>query len=127
MTEGMPIPVFGDGTMRRDYTYIDDIVQGVMASIDYDRSKYEIFNRGESETTELNELISLLELSLGMPAIIDRQPMQPGDVPATYADISKARELLDYNPSTKIAEGIPKFVEWFRESSRPGVRKIYQR
>ena len=116
MTEGRPIPVFGDGTMRRDYTYIDDIIQGVMAAIDYDRSKFEIFNLGESETTELAELISLLERSLSLPAIIDRQPMQPGDVPATYADISKARELLGYKPSTKISEGIPKFVNWFRES-----------
>jgi UDP-glucuronate 4-epimerase len=121
MTEGRPIPVFGDGSMRRDYTYIDDIIQGVMAAIKYERSNYEIFNLGESETTELSELISLLEQSLGSRAIIDRQPMQPGDVPATYADISKARNMLGYDPSTKIAEGIPKFVEWFRGSLRPGA------
>lgn len=124
MTEGKPIPVFGDGTMRRDYTYIDDIIQGVMAAIGYERSKYEIFNLGESETTELAELISLLESSLGVTAIIDRQPMQPGDVPATYADISKAREMLGYNPTTKIAEGIPKFVEWFRGASRLGTSQL---
>ncbi len=116
ISEGKPIPVFGDGTMRRDYTYIDDIIQGVRAAIDYDRSNYEIFNLGESETTELSELISLLECSLDMRAIIDRQPMQPGDVPTTYADISKSRDLLGYNPTTKIADGIPKFVEWFRSS-----------
>ncbi len=117
ISESKPIPVFGDGTMRRDYTYIDDIIQGVRAAIDYDSSIYEIFNLGESETTELSELISLLERSLDMPAVIDRQPMQPGDVPTTYADISKSRELLGYNPTTKIAEGIPKFVEWFSSTA----------
>jgi UDP-glucuronate 4-epimerase len=114
ITGGKPIQVFGDGTSRRDYTYVDDIIQGVRAAIDYDRSMYEVFNLGESQTTELNELISLLERSLDMNAIIDRQPMQPGDVPTTYADISKSREMLGYNPTTKIADGIPKFVEWFR-------------
>ncbi|MFN2502433.1 MAG: GDP-mannose 4,6-dehydratase [Pyrinomonadaceae bacterium] len=114
ISEGNPIPVFGDGTMRRDYTYVDDIIQGVRAAMDYDASMYEIFNLGESETTELAELIALLERSLDMRAVIDRQPMQPGDVPATYADISKSRELLGYNPTTKIEDGIPKFVEWFR-------------
>lgn len=114
ITEGLPIQVFGDGTTRRDYTYIDDIIQGVRAAIDYDRSMYEIFNLGESQTVELGELITLLEQSLDMRAIIDRQPMQPGDVPTTFADISKSREMLGYNPTTKIADGIPKFVEWFR-------------
>ena len=82
--------------------------------IDYDRSMYEIFNLGESQTVELNELIELLERSLDIRAVIDRQPMQPGDVPITFADITKSRELLGYNPTTKIADGIPKFVEWFR-------------
>jgi len=114
ITEGKPIQVFGDGTARRDYTYIDDIIQGVRAAIDYDRSIYEIFNLGESQTIELNELIGLLERSLDMSAVIDRQPMQPGDVPITFADITRSRELLGYNPTTKIADGIPKFVEWFR-------------
>ena len=114
ITEGKPIQVFGDGTTRRDYTYIDDIIQGVRTAIDYDRSQYEIFNLGESQTVELNELIALLERSLDMQAVIDRQPLQPGDVPITYADIAKSRELLGYDPQTKIADGIPKFVEWFR-------------
>ena len=117
ITEGKPIQVFGDGTSRRDYTYVDDIISGVRAAIDYDRSMYEIFNLGESQTIELCELISLLERSLDMQAIIDRQPMQPGDVPITYADITKSREMLGYNPTTKIADGIPKFVEWFRSRS----------
>ena len=116
ITEGRPIQVFGDGTSRRDYTYIDDIIQGVRAAIDFDGSMYEIFNLGESQTTELGELIALLEKNLDMHAIIDRQPMQPGDVPVTYADISKSRKMLGYDPSTKIADGIPKFVEWFRST-----------
>lgn len=114
ITAGKPIEVFGDGSARRDYTYIDDIIQGVRAAMDYDRSVYEIFNLGESQTTELSELIELLERSLEMNAVIDRKPMQPGDVPTTFADISKARALLGYDPTTKIADGIPKFVEWFR-------------
>ena len=118
ISDGKPIPVFGDGSMRRDYTYIDDIIQGVRAAIDYDGTNYEVFNLGESETTELSELISLLERNLDMRAIIDRQPLQPGDVPTTYADISKSRELLGYNPNTKITDGIPKFVEWFRGLNR---------
>jgi UDP-glucuronate 4-epimerase len=116
ISEGRPIPMFGDGSARRDYTYVDDIIQGVRAAIDYDKSMHEVFNLGESETTELKRLIELIEESLGKKAIIDHQPMQPGDVPITYADISKAKKLLGYNPTTKIEEGIPKFVEWFRLS-----------
>ena len=114
ITEGKPIQVFGDGSTRRDYTYVDDIISGVRAAIDYKDSMHEIFNLGESETTELTRLIELLEESLGQKAVIDRQPMQPGDVPITFADISKAKKLLGYVPETKIEDGIPKFVEWFR-------------
>jgi len=108
--------MFGDGTSRRDYTYIDDIIQGVRAAIDYDQSKHEVFNLGESETTELRRLIELLEENLGKRAVVDNQPMQPGDVPLTYADITKARQLLNYNPQTKIEEGIPKFLEWYKSA-----------
>ncbi len=113
ISAGKPIPVFGDGTTRRDYTYVDDIIAGVRAAIDYEASKYEIINLGESRTVELRELISLLEKALGKKAEIDRQPMQPGDVPQTFADIAKARRLLNYNPQTQIEEGVSKFVEWF--------------
>lgn len=119
--EGQPIPVFGDGTTRRDYTYIDDIIAGVRAAIDYRGSDYEVVNLGESRTVELNELISLLEKNLNRRARINRQPMQPGDVPQTFSDVSKARRLLGYNPQTQIEEGIRRFVEWFRrekESAR---------
>jgi len=109
-----PIPVFGDGTTRRDYTYIDDIIDGIMAAINYNKSNYEVINLGESRTVELRELISLLEKELDMHAIIDRQPPQPGDVPQTFADISKARALLGYDPKTQIEEGLHRFVEWFQ-------------
>lgn len=117
ISDGKPIPVFGDGSTRRDYTYIDDIIQGVRAAIDYNKTPYEIFNLGESQTIELNELIEILEESLGRKAIIDRKRMQAGDVPITFADISKTKEFLGYNPTTKIREGIPKFVEWFSQKT----------
>jgi UDP-glucuronate 4-epimerase len=119
--EGRPIQVFGDGSTRRDYTYVDDIISGVRAAIDYDATMHEVINLGESETTELSRLIELLEDALGLNAIIDRQPMQPGDVPVTYADISKARNLLNYDPQTKIEQGIPKFVDWFRSIHTPAL------
>ncbi|HUS12313.1 MAG TPA: GDP-mannose 4,6-dehydratase [Pyrinomonadaceae bacterium] len=115
IAEGKSIPVFGDGTTRRDYTFIDDIIAGVRAAIEYAGTDYEVINLGESRTVELRELISLLEKELGATAKIDRQPLQPGDVPQTFADIRKARELLGYNPQTQIEEGIRKFIEWFRE------------
>ena len=112
--KGQPIPVFGDGTTRRDYTYVDDIIAGVRAAIDYEASPYEVINLGESRTVELRELIALLEKTLDRHAVIDRQPMQPGDVPQTFADITKARRLLGYNPQTEIEDGIQRFVQWFR-------------
>ena len=116
ISQHKPIPVFGDGTTRRDYTYIDDIIDGVTAAIDYDKSNYEVINLGESRTVELRELISLLEKELDTHAIIERQPPQPGDVPQTFADVSKARALLNYQPQTQIEEGLRRFVEWFRMS-----------
>ena len=108
-----PIPLFGDGTTRRDYTYVDDIISGVVAAMSYERSRFEIINLGESQTVELRRLVELLEEALGKRAIVDHQPPQPGDVPITYADVSKARELLGYDPKTKIEDGINLFVEWF--------------
>jgi len=114
--QGQPIQQFGDGSSRRDYTYIDDILQGMSACLTYDGALCEIFNLGESQTTTLGELIEGIEAALGKKAIIQRMPDQPGDVPLTYADIGKARSLLGYHPQTKIAEGLPKFVEWYRSS-----------
>jgi len=115
ISEGKPIPVFGNGTTRRDYTFIDDIIAGVRSAIDYEATEYEVINLGESRTVELRELISLLEKELDMNAIIDRQPLQPGDVPQTFADITKARRILGYDPRVPIEEGIQRFVEWWRE------------
>ena len=116
ISDDKAIPVFGDGTTRRDYTYIDDIIAGVRAAIDYDRTDYEIFNLGESRTVELRELITLLEGELGKKAQIDRQPLQPGDVPQTFANVEKAQRLLGYNPQTQIEDGIRRFVSWFNET-----------
>ncbi|MDQ3744747.1 MAG: GDP-mannose 4,6-dehydratase [Acidobacteriota bacterium] len=117
ISEGKPLPVFGDGTTRRDYTFIDDIIAGVRAGIDYEASAFEIINLGESRTVSLSELIALLERGLGREALIERRPTQPGDVPQTFADISKARRLLGYDPQTPIEEGIRRFVEWFRSNA----------
>ena len=112
--EGRAIPRFGDGSTRRDYTYIDDIMQGMMACLNYDGPLCDVFNIGESQTTTLNDLIGQIERALGKEATIHALPEQPGDVPLTYANIDKARAQLGYNPQTKIAEGIPRFVEWYR-------------
>jgi UDP-glucuronate 4-epimerase len=113
ISEGRPIPVYGDGTTRRDYTYIDDIISGVVAAMKLDQSPFEIINLGESQTVELRSLIALIEESLGKRAIIDRKPEQPGDVPITYANIDKARRLLGYDPKTQIEAGVKEFVTWF--------------
>lgn len=114
--EEKPIPVFGEGTTRRDYTYIDDIIAGMVAAMNYQASQFEVINLGESQTVELRYLIELIEKALGKRAIIDRKPLQAGDVPITFADVSKARRLLGYDPQTKIEDGIRRFIEWFKES-----------
>jgi UDP-glucuronate 4-epimerase len=118
IAEGQPINQFGDGTTRRDYTYVDDILQGVTACLQYEGALCDVFNLGESQTTTLNELIASIEDALGKKAVIRQMPEQPGDVPLTYANIDKARRLLGYDPHTKIAEGIPRFVEWFRRQAK---------
>lgn len=112
--EGSPIDQYGEGQTRRDYTYIDDIVQGVRAAADYEGPVYDVFNLGGAQTVSLRELIEKLEVATGRKAIIKRWPEQPGDMPATWADISKARELLGYSPDTAIDEGLAKFVSWYR-------------
>jgi len=111
--EGRPIDQYGDGSTRRDYTFIDDITQGVVSCLGYEGPLCDVFNLGESQTTTLSELIAAIENAVGKKAIINRLPEQPGDVPLTYADITKSREQLGYRPATKISEGIPKFVEWY--------------
>lgn len=113
ISAGRPIPVYGDGTTRRDYTYIDDITGGIRAALDYAASDYEVINLGEARTVELRALVALIESGLGRRAVIDRQPAQPGDVPQTFADIGKARRLLAYHPQTQIEDGIARFLAWF--------------
>ena len=114
---GQPIPVFGDGSTARDHTFITDILEGILACTRQEFG-FEVFNLGESQTVKLSELIALIESALGKKAVIDRQPLQPGDVPITYADISKAKKMLGYNPQVKAAKGIPLFVEWYRNSRK---------
>jgi len=111
-----PISVFGDGSMMRDFTYIDDIIDGVMGAIKYCEG-YEIYNLGESRPIRLDELIVEIEKALGKRAIINPLPLQPGDVKQTYADVSKAMERLGYEPSTEIASGLKIFVDWLRAKS----------
>src|SRR5256712_12508370 len=109
---GLPVPRFGDGSTRRDYTYITDIIDGVLRSIERVQG-FEIINLGGSETTRLGELIGLLENHLNRKAVVDEEPGQPGDVVATYADVDKARRLLGYAPKVHVDEGIGRFVEWY--------------
>src|SRR5436309_1425908 len=115
---GQPIDQFGDGSTRRDYTYIDDVIQGTMAALQYQGPLYDVFNLGESETIQLKELISAIENALGKKAKVNRLPEQPGDMPLTCADISKARKLLAYKPTTKLSEGLQKFIDGFLRSQR---------
>jgi len=111
--EGTPVPFYGDGSTRRDYTYIADIVDGVLRALDR-CAGFEIYNLGESQTISLAELVAAIERATGRKMLLDRQPMQPGDVLVTYADVSKARERLGYLPQTPLAEGLERFVAWYR-------------
>lgn len=113
---GEAIPFYGDGQTRRDYTYIDDIVEGVVAALDRCQG-YEIYNLGENATTTLEELVETLAREIGKPARIDRQPLQPGDVPLTCADISKARRMLGYDPKIPVADGLRRYVAWRRAAN----------
>lgn len=130
MVAGDRIPVFGNGTTRRDYTFIDDIVSGIRGALAYDRSPYEVINLGNDRTVTLAEMIAELERTLGVTAKIDRQPEQPGDVPQTWAAVDKAAELLGYRPETSFATGIERFCEWLRGTEsehsvvHPGVRSV---
>jgi UDP-glucuronate 4-epimerase len=118
MLAGQPIPVFGDGATRRDYTYVDDVVKGVRAALDYHGSRYEVINLGNDRTISLTEMIGELEAALGVTAIIDRQAEQPGDVPQTWASVDKAQALLGYRPSTRFGEGVARFVDWLKADMR---------
>jgi UDP-glucuronate 4-epimerase len=113
ISERNPIPVFGDGSSSRDYTFVEDTIQGIEAAITYDQSDFEIINLGNHQTVTLSELITAIEKISGKKAIIDRQPEQAGDVPKTYADISKAKRLLNYQPDTSLEKGLISFYEWY--------------
>jgi UDP-glucuronate 4-epimerase len=126
MEAGKPLPIFGDGATGRDYTYVDDIVAGILGALDYDFSRtagapFEICNLGNSSPITLSELVHSLERATGKPAIIQREGLQQGDVPLTWADISKAGKLLDYHPRTTLEEGLRKFVDWYRAAD-PALR-----
>lgn len=108
------IPIFGDGSTKRDYTYIDDIIEGIIAAINYNKTPYEIINIGGGEPINLTKMIEVIENSLEVKAMIKRLPMQKGDVDRTEADISKANRLLKYSPNTKFVDGIYKFVNWYK-------------
>lgn len=112
--EGKEIPVFGDGESRRDYVYVDDIISGIVAALRVN-PPFEIINLGESRTTTLRSLISQLEAAMGKKAILRFCPAQPGDMQITFASIDKARHLLGYQPTTPVEDGIPRFVEWYRQ------------
>jgi UDP-glucuronate 4-epimerase len=119
---GKPLPIYGDGSSGRDYTYVDDIVAGVLGALDFDMRAagagvpYEVLNLGNSHPVRLNELVELLEQTTGRKAFREAKPVQPGDVPLTWADISKAGRLLGYRPSTRLAEGLERFVAWYRRT-----------
>ncbi|MCX6293344.1 MAG: NAD-dependent epimerase/dehydratase family protein, partial [Sphingobacteriales bacterium] len=106
------IPFFGDGNTQRDYTYVDDIVKGVIGALNYEKTNYEIINLGNSHAVSLAELVNTIEAVLEKKAIINKLPVQLGDVPVTFSDISKAKELLDYMPTTSLKEGVIRFKEW---------------
>ena len=108
-----PLTMYGDGSTYRDYTYVDDIVDGICQAIKYEESNYEVINIGNSDTISLADLIYEIELVVDRKANKEVMPEQPGDVPKTYADITKAKELLGYNPSTDIKQGLQKFYEWY--------------
>jgi len=116
---GKPLPMFGDGGSKRDYTYIDDILDGVIKSLDQCEG-YRIYNFGESSTISLADLITLIEKTIGKKAQIERHDDQPGDVPITFADITRAKEELGYDPKVSVVEGLKRFFDWYKEMKLPG-------
>ena len=120
--DGLPIDKYGDGTTARDYTFISDIVDGIIGALNHrDGPICDIFNLGGSQTVTLNDLIATIEAAVGRKAQIHQLPDQPGDVPLTSADVSKANRLLNFKPTTTIAQGVPRYVEWFRDMRSRGL------
>ena len=110
--DGRPIPLYGDGSTRRDYTYVDDIVAGIRGAMRYEQTPFEVVNLGNDHTVSLAEMVRALEQVLGRRAVVERLPEQPGDVPQTWANIEKARRLFGYRPKTALLEGVQRFAEW---------------
>jgi len=119
MLAGKPIPVFGDGSTRRDYSYVADVASGIRAAMDYDRTMFEVVNLGNNQTVTLLEMIRGLETALGVRADIAWLPEQPGDVPQTWANLHKAQELLGYQPATSYHEGVARFARWLTAAVAP--------
>ncbi len=117
MQEGQPIPMFGDGSTARDYTYIDDIIDGVVRSMERCQG-YEIYNLGESRTTSLKDLIQQIGEAIGVEPVIDQKPLQPGDVTITFADVSRAKAQLGYDPSTLVVDGLARYAAWLGRDER---------
>ncbi|MDR3591514.1 MAG: GDP-mannose 4,6-dehydratase [Negativicutes bacterium] len=113
ITQEKAIPVYGDGTTRRDYTYIDDIIDGLMGALRYDKTLYEVVNLGNSNTVYLRDLIAVIADAVGKKAIIEQLPNQPGDVPQTFSDIGKAKALFGFSPQTRIQDGVKIFAQWY--------------
>lgn len=118
ISKGDAIPVFGDGSTSRDYTFVEDTIQGIEAAIDYKDTDFEIINLGNRQTVTLSQLIEAIENVCGKKAIIDRQPEQPGDVPQTYANIARAQKLLNYHPKTSLEAGLNAFYEWYLDNQK---------
>lgn len=119
---GKPLPIFGDGTAGRDFTYVDDIVAGIMAALEYEPSRasgvpFEVFNLGNAHPVTLGQLVALIEEATGHKAVMQQKPLQPGDVTITWADISKSFRVLGYQPATRLEEGLKKFVAWYRSET----------
>lgn len=112
-----PIPFFGDGSISRDYTYVDDIIEGIIAALQYDKTLYEVINLGNGNAVSLNEMVQCLGNVMQKKVLIERLPDQLGDVPQTFADISKARHLLGYEPQISLAQGLQQYVAWWRQQA----------
>jgi len=120
VARGAPIALFGDGTSRRDYTFIEDIVSGIVAAIErVEPGRYELYNLGGTQTLALRDLVDIIERVVGKRAIIEHRPLQPGDVPITYANVDRARAHLGYAPTTQPEIGVERYWEWLRDSGRP--------
>jgi len=115
--EGKPITIYGEGETKRDYTFIDDIISGIVATLDYSKSRYEIINLGNNESVELLKLVHMLEKILGKKALINKLPEQLGDASVTFANINKAKKILHYQPKTTLFDGLQKYVSWFKQQN----------